>query len=264
MATVPKAATAVFVGTEFDSISGRGGDDGTPNPQDALGRDRLAAWRQEGLGDRGRAREADDCARRRRDPQVPAQGQPCLILMDELMNYVSRNRKSGMAAQLYNFLQNLSEVARGHDNVVLAVSDPGVGTGNDRGGPVGFRAVQEAARPAGQGHHHVGRGGDFGDHPPPACSSGSACPTMPRRRSPNTPTGSGTTGSKSPTGSPSTMPARHLRPPIPSIRRCFRCSSGNGRRCPASSRPAACCAMLALWVSKSLSGGLQGRPQGLC
>ena len=27
---VPKAATAVFVGTEFDSIEGRGGDDGTP------------------------------------------------------------------------------------------------------------------------------------------------------------------------------------------------------------------------------------------
>src|SRR5712691_3178255 len=27
---VPKAATAVFVGTEFDSISGRGGSDGTP------------------------------------------------------------------------------------------------------------------------------------------------------------------------------------------------------------------------------------------
>src|SRR3954451_14608013 len=27
---VPKAATAVFVGTEFDSITGRGGNDGTP------------------------------------------------------------------------------------------------------------------------------------------------------------------------------------------------------------------------------------------
>src|SRR6059036_3507009 len=31
VSTVPKAATAVFVGTEFDSIAGRGGDDGTPN-----------------------------------------------------------------------------------------------------------------------------------------------------------------------------------------------------------------------------------------
>ncbi len=40
------------------------------------------------------------------------------------MNYVSRNRKSGMVAQLYDFLQNLSEEARAHDNVVLAVSIP--------------------------------------------------------------------------------------------------------------------------------------------
>lgn len=44
--------------------------------------------------------------------------------MDELMNYVSRNRRGGLGAQLYNFLQNLSEVARSTDNVVLAVSIP--------------------------------------------------------------------------------------------------------------------------------------------
>src|ERR1044071_9151099 len=30
VAEVPHAATAVFVGTEFDAIKGRGGDDGTP------------------------------------------------------------------------------------------------------------------------------------------------------------------------------------------------------------------------------------------
>jgi hypothetical protein len=49
---------------------------------------------------------------------------PTLILLDELMNYVSRNRKSGLASQLYNFLQNLSEEARGQNNVVLCVSIP--------------------------------------------------------------------------------------------------------------------------------------------
>ena len=49
---------------------------------------------------------------------------PSLILMDELMNYVSRNRRSGLGAQLYNFLHNLSEVARSLDRVVLAVSIP--------------------------------------------------------------------------------------------------------------------------------------------
>ena len=49
---------------------------------------------------------------------------PVLILLDELMNYVSRSRKSGLASQLYSFLHNLSEVSRSRDNVVLAVSVP--------------------------------------------------------------------------------------------------------------------------------------------
>src|SRR5437868_4462207 len=76
---------------------------------------------------------------------------PCLILMDELMNYVSRSRKSGMATQLYNFLHNLSEEARGRDNVVLAVSIPdsttemNVEDQSDR--PLGFRAQMAGASP---------------------------------------------------------------------------------------------------------------------
>ena len=37
---------------------------------------------------------------------------PSLILVDELLNYVSRNRKSGLSAQLYSFVQNLAEEAR--------------------------------------------------------------------------------------------------------------------------------------------------------
>ena len=49
---------------------------------------------------------------------------PVLILMDELMNFVSRSRKTGMASQLYSFLHNLTEEARGRDNMVLAVSIP--------------------------------------------------------------------------------------------------------------------------------------------
>ncbi|RME92999.1 MAG: DUF499 domain-containing protein, partial [Verrucomicrobia bacterium] len=49
---------------------------------------------------------------------------PALVLLDELMNYVSRNRKSGLAAQLYAFLHSLSEAVRSRDNVVLAVSIP--------------------------------------------------------------------------------------------------------------------------------------------
>jgi hypothetical protein len=44
--------------------------------------------------------------------------------MDELLNYMGRNRKSGLTAQLYSFVQNLSEEARAQDRVVLAVSLP--------------------------------------------------------------------------------------------------------------------------------------------
>src|SRR5262249_3453206 len=43
-----------------------------------------------------------------------------------LLNYVSRERprKSKLGAQFYNFVQNLSEEARGRSNVVLCVSIP--------------------------------------------------------------------------------------------------------------------------------------------
>jgi hypothetical protein len=121
---VPKAVPAVFVGTEFDSITGRGGDDGTPNRKTPWGEIAFQLGREAGLA---------VVAEHERQVTAPAgevirkflpKDKPCLILIDELMNYVSRNRKSGMAAQLYNFLQNLSEEARGQTNVVLAVSVP--------------------------------------------------------------------------------------------------------------------------------------------
>ena len=54
---------------------------------------------------------------------LPA-GRPVLALLDELMNYVSRSRRSGLAGQFHSFLHNLSEAARSRDDVVLAVSIP--------------------------------------------------------------------------------------------------------------------------------------------
>src|SRR5712691_6119283 len=53
---------------------------------------------------------------------------PALILMDELLNYLNRerNRKTGLGGQLYSFVQNLSEEARAQDRVVLAVSLPSI------------------------------------------------------------------------------------------------------------------------------------------
>jgi hypothetical protein len=124
MSTVPQAAVAVFVGTEFDSLSGRGGDDGTPVRKTPWGEIAFQLGGEQALKvlvehEKQLMAPAGDIIRK-----FLPKDKPCLILMDELMNYVSRNRKSGMATQLYNFLQNLSEEARGHNHLVLVVSIP--------------------------------------------------------------------------------------------------------------------------------------------
>lgn len=122
--SVPKASTAIFVGTEFDSLTGRGGNDGTPLRKTPWGEIAFQLSGVDGFSavaehDEKLTAPAGDVIRR-----FLPQGAPCLILLDELMNYVSRNRKSGLAAQFYDFLQNLSETIRGEDKAVLAVSIP--------------------------------------------------------------------------------------------------------------------------------------------
>lgn len=121
---VPRAEAAIFVGTEFDSLTGRGGDDGTPLRKTPWGEIAYQLNGEEGFAlvaehEKQLVSPAGDVIRR----MLP-QDRPCLILIDELMNYISRSRKSGLSAQLYVFLQNLSEVARGEDRVVLVVSVP--------------------------------------------------------------------------------------------------------------------------------------------
>ena len=121
--SIPKAATAVLVGTELDSISGRGGG------KEPL---RKTPWGEVAfqLGGAKRFQLVEQHEKEMTAPggdvieKMLPRGEPALILMDELMNYVNRSRKSGMAGQLYTFVHNLSEVARGRDNVVLAVSIP--------------------------------------------------------------------------------------------------------------------------------------------
>jgi len=122
--TIPKAKTAVFVGTEFDSLNGRGGNDGTPLRKTPWGEIAYQLRGEAGLTllaehERQLTAPAGDVIRE----LLPAD-QPCLILMDELINYMSRNRKYGLADQLYNFLQSLAEAARGREKVVLVVSLP--------------------------------------------------------------------------------------------------------------------------------------------
>jgi len=122
--TVPEAATAVFVGTEFDLFKGRGGKDGEPLRKTPWGE---IAWQLGGLESFKIVEEHDkqsivpgnDVIR-----ELLPEDRPCLILIDELMRYVSRYRKMGVATQFYDFLHNLSEEARGQDRVVLVVSIP--------------------------------------------------------------------------------------------------------------------------------------------
>ena len=110
--------------TEFDSIKGRGGDDGTPNRKTPWGEIAYQLAGEQGFKvveehEKQMVAPAGDVIRK----FIP-KDKPCLILIDELMNYISRNRKSGLATQLYNFIQNLSEEARGSDRIVLVASIP--------------------------------------------------------------------------------------------------------------------------------------------
>lgn len=122
VSTVPKAAVAVFVGTEFDALSGRKGV-GEPTRKTPWGE---IAWQLGGADaftkvaqhDSQGVSPAGDVIR-----EMLPDG-PVLILMDELLNYVSAGRKAGMRDQFFNFLQNLCEVARSRNNVVLCVSIP--------------------------------------------------------------------------------------------------------------------------------------------
>ncbi len=121
---IPEAATAVFVGTEFDSIHGRGGDDGTPLRKTPWGEIAFQLSGEEGFKvvaghEQAMTAPAGDVIRK----FLPTD-RPCLILIDELLNYMNRNRKSGLSAQLHSFVQNLSEEARASDGVVLVVSVP--------------------------------------------------------------------------------------------------------------------------------------------
>ncbi|MFN0181739.1 MAG: ATP-binding protein [Gemmatimonadales bacterium] len=126
--TVPGAATAVFVGTEFDSLTGRGGKDGTPLRRTPWGDIAFQLGGEAGFAVVAKHEEERTAPSTEVIRQFLPKDGPALILMDELLNYLNRerNRKTGLGGQLYSFLQNLSEEARAQDRVVLAVSLPSV------------------------------------------------------------------------------------------------------------------------------------------
>ncbi|HVV70398.1 MAG TPA: DUF499 domain-containing protein, partial [Verrucomicrobiae bacterium] len=120
--SIPKARVAVFVGTEFDTLAGRGGQGGDPKRTTPWGEVAYQLGGKEGFKvvkehDERRIAPGGDVLRK----IIPA-NEPCLILMDELLNYSSRFRSLGLNTQLYDFLLNLSGSL--NQKSVLAVSVP--------------------------------------------------------------------------------------------------------------------------------------------
>jgi len=121
---IPKANVGIFVGTRFDVLTGRGGDDGTPRRRTPWGE---LAWQLGGEASFEVVREHDaqgiapagDVIRK----MIP-DDKPALLLIDEVMNYVSPERKTRHAGEMYNFLMKLSEEISGMDRVVAVVSIP--------------------------------------------------------------------------------------------------------------------------------------------
>ncbi len=121
--TVPEAAVAVFMGKEFDSLQGRGGGD-EPVRKTPWGE---IAWQ---LGGAKSLAILEQHEREFIEPKGDAiramlpKDRPVLILMDEIISYVSTYRKKGYGDRLYNFLDCLAETARGEKNVAVVVSIP--------------------------------------------------------------------------------------------------------------------------------------------
>jgi len=121
---VPKAMIGIFVGTEFSSVSGRGGD-GEPLRKTPWGEIAFQIGGVKGFEivkqhDEKFIAPAGDDLERLFDSK-----QPYLLLFDELLNYVSKHRNyHDLSAQFYSFLQTLSEFVRSRKNIVLAVSIP--------------------------------------------------------------------------------------------------------------------------------------------
>lgn len=121
---IKNAKVAIFVGTEFSSVTGRGeGDEPnrkTPWGEMAFQIGGAKAFEQFAELDKSFIPPAGDDLNKLFDRK-----QPYLLLFDELLNYVSKHRNyHELGAQFYNFLQTLTEFVRSRDNIVLAVSIP--------------------------------------------------------------------------------------------------------------------------------------------
>lgn len=130
--SVPQAATAVFVGTSFSPISGRGGDD-EPVRRTPWGEIAWQLAQQTGRPELFEAVQPEDEAQVAPGEDVIARfvpsDRPVLILMDETMAFVTKARAvpvggSTLASQFYEFVRELTGFADGRDSLAVVVSLP--------------------------------------------------------------------------------------------------------------------------------------------
>jgi len=139
---VPKAEVAVFVGIRFDAITGRGGADGTPHRRTPWGDFAFQLGGAEAYEKVAAHDEAGEAPGGDVILDFLSKDKPSLILMDEVINYISRYRGTGWGAQLYP--EPLGRGARPKQRCVGRIHPP-VHRRNEPGGPPGLRAASKNA-----------------------------------------------------------------------------------------------------------------------
>lgn len=125
--TVPRARVVAFIGNRFDFVVGVGADN-EPKRKTPWGD---LAWQLGGPSLFSMLEQHD------REGVVPGgeilqrlfSGEPTLILMDEVLNFIRRTREAGnpyakLGSQMYSFLDVLTREVAGASQVVLVVSLP--------------------------------------------------------------------------------------------------------------------------------------------
>lgn len=121
IAGIPKARVGVFVGSEFDSLTGRGGEDGEPRRTTPWGELAYqlggeAAFNLVKEHDEKKIAPGGDVIRK-----LLPENEPCLILMDEILNYTSRVRSLGLSSQFYDFIFSLTGALNPRSVLVVSV-----------------------------------------------------------------------------------------------------------------------------------------------
>ena len=111
--SAPKAATAVFVGTAWDPHPG------AETPWVDIAR-QLAG--DDGVSALGLSSESSPPGTDALQKVFRVAGRPCLILVDEALNYLNRHRES--AEHFHAFLQNLTVAAMGVERTAVVLSLP--------------------------------------------------------------------------------------------------------------------------------------------